>query len=334
MTVHVYSPPIASIGHYELVDDELRRTAGPADEGSPPKPAPARGARPELRPQGGARSRRYHCVCARKACAGDATARPVRGASRAAGRVAMVLIGVLAVGICGAILYKAPDGSMDFRTGVWQPAFDIAHGHAPYPDAGTWRSEDGMPSIYPPLIAVLAIPLGLLPFGVASVLWAALLVGGAGAHPVGARRARLEALRAIVPAAARDRRARAGAGGDPADARGGAAVALPRSLADRGRGARRRARDQAAHVPAGHLAARDAPLPGRARHRRRSRVGSHARQLGGDRLLGACAAIPSSCRPGIAPTAAAASPSARSRSSWVPATPSRPRCVWPWRVRS
>ena len=38
VTVHVYSPPIASIGHYELVDDELRRTAGPADEGSPPSP--------------------------------------------------------------------------------------------------------------------------------------------------------------------------------------------------------------------------------------------------------------------------------------------------------
>jgi hypothetical protein len=88
----------------------------------------------------------------------------------------MVLIGLLAVVACGVILYKAPDGSMDFRTGVWQPAFDIAHGHAPYPDAGTWRSQDGMPSIYPPLIALLAVPLGLLSFGVASVLWAALLV--------------------------------------------------------------------------------------------------------------------------------------------------------------
>lgn len=88
----------------------------------------------------------------------------------------MVVVGLLAVAVCGAILYKAPDGSMDFRTGVWQPAFDIAHGHSPYPDPGTWRSQDGMPSIYPPLIAVLAIPLGLLSFGVASVLWAALLV--------------------------------------------------------------------------------------------------------------------------------------------------------------
>ena len=38
VTVHVYSPPISSIGHYELVEGELRRTAGPADEGSPPSP--------------------------------------------------------------------------------------------------------------------------------------------------------------------------------------------------------------------------------------------------------------------------------------------------------
>lgn len=87
-----------------------------------------------------------------------------------------MLIGVIAVGICGVILYKAPDGSMDFRTGIWQPAFDIAHGRAPYPDPDTWRSQSGMPSIYPPFIAVLAVPLGLLAFGVASVLWAALLI--------------------------------------------------------------------------------------------------------------------------------------------------------------
>jgi alpha-1,2-mannosyltransferase len=98
------------------------------------------------------------------------------GVARAAAVVATALIGVLAIAVCGAILYKAPEGSMDFRTGVWQPAFDIVHGRAPYPDAATWRSQDGMPSIYPPLIAVVAVPLGLLPFGVASVLWAGLLI--------------------------------------------------------------------------------------------------------------------------------------------------------------
>jgi Cysteine dioxygenase type I len=36
VTVHVYAPPLSSIGHYELVDGELRREAGAPDEVSPP----------------------------------------------------------------------------------------------------------------------------------------------------------------------------------------------------------------------------------------------------------------------------------------------------------
>ena len=38
VTIHVYSPPITTIGHYEIVDGELRRRAGAPDEGSPPSP--------------------------------------------------------------------------------------------------------------------------------------------------------------------------------------------------------------------------------------------------------------------------------------------------------
>ncbi len=36
VTVHVYSPPMRSIGHYELVAGELRRERRPPDEPSPP----------------------------------------------------------------------------------------------------------------------------------------------------------------------------------------------------------------------------------------------------------------------------------------------------------
>jgi hypothetical protein len=39
VTIHVYSPPIRTIGHFELVEGELRRHAGPPDLGSPPSPA-------------------------------------------------------------------------------------------------------------------------------------------------------------------------------------------------------------------------------------------------------------------------------------------------------
>jgi hypothetical protein len=38
VTIHVYSPPITAIGHYEIVEGELRRHPGRPDEGSPPSP--------------------------------------------------------------------------------------------------------------------------------------------------------------------------------------------------------------------------------------------------------------------------------------------------------
>ena len=38
VTIHVYSPPIQSLGHYELVDGELRRRPGHPDDPSPPSP--------------------------------------------------------------------------------------------------------------------------------------------------------------------------------------------------------------------------------------------------------------------------------------------------------
>ncbi|HEY1480285.1 MAG TPA: hypothetical protein VGF46_09660, partial [Gaiellales bacterium] len=42
ITIHVYSPPIRTIGHYELVDGELRRESQNADDPSPPSPELAR----------------------------------------------------------------------------------------------------------------------------------------------------------------------------------------------------------------------------------------------------------------------------------------------------
>jgi hypothetical protein len=38
VTIHVYSPPLDEIGHYEVVDGELRRHRGRPDEVSPPSP--------------------------------------------------------------------------------------------------------------------------------------------------------------------------------------------------------------------------------------------------------------------------------------------------------
>jgi len=39
VTVHVYSPPLRSIGYYEVVNGLLQRTPGPPDEASPESPS-------------------------------------------------------------------------------------------------------------------------------------------------------------------------------------------------------------------------------------------------------------------------------------------------------
>jgi hypothetical protein len=38
VTIHVYSPPIRALGHYEIVDGMLQRTPGAPDDPSPPSP--------------------------------------------------------------------------------------------------------------------------------------------------------------------------------------------------------------------------------------------------------------------------------------------------------
>ena len=38
VTIHVYSPPLAAIGHYEILEGELHRQPGSPDEASPPSP--------------------------------------------------------------------------------------------------------------------------------------------------------------------------------------------------------------------------------------------------------------------------------------------------------
>jgi Cysteine dioxygenase type I len=51
VTIHVYSPPLREIGHYEVVSGELQRHAGPADEVSPPSPELAQALTPGSYPE-------------------------------------------------------------------------------------------------------------------------------------------------------------------------------------------------------------------------------------------------------------------------------------------
>lgn len=67
------------------------------------------------------------------------------------------------------------DLGFDFRGTLWEPARAVVHGGPIYADPTSDAVAIGNPSVYPPLAIVLTVPLGLLPFGVATWLWAALL---------------------------------------------------------------------------------------------------------------------------------------------------------------
>jgi Glycosyltransferase family 87 len=99
-----------------------------------------------------------------------------RGIVRSLPRLVAPLLLAAAALVCVKLVVVAPDGAIDFRTGVWQPAADILHGISPYPPAQNLRAQDGMPSIYPPFIALLAIPFGFLSYALASALWTLTLI--------------------------------------------------------------------------------------------------------------------------------------------------------------
>ncbi len=67
--------------------------------------------------------------------------------------------------------------AFDFKGTIWQPAHSILEGRSPVTDDARRSLEMGNPAIYPPLGPLLAVPLTVLPFGLAAGVWTALLVG-------------------------------------------------------------------------------------------------------------------------------------------------------------
>ena len=71
----------------------------------------------------------------------------------------------------------------DFRA-IWQAGRAVAHGHNPYPIAAsipTGRKAGYDEFIYPAAVAVVMVPFGLMPFGVAAALFVAVLLAAVAA---------------------------------------------------------------------------------------------------------------------------------------------------------
>jgi alpha-1,2-mannosyltransferase len=66
--------------------------------------------------------------------------------------------------------------AFDFHGGLWQATVDILHGRNPYPPPTVAGVTPGNPFVYPPAVAVLLLPLGVLPFPVAAAVVTVLLL--------------------------------------------------------------------------------------------------------------------------------------------------------------
>ncbi len=100
------------------------------------------------------------------------------GLRLAAARVVPVaLVVVLAYAVVAVETTNIVAGvfGFDFRGTLWEPARAIAHGASPYPPVSEAALLTGNPALYPPLVPVLLVPLGLLPFEVVGVVWAVVL---------------------------------------------------------------------------------------------------------------------------------------------------------------
>ena len=101
------------------------------------------------------------------------------------GTGSFLLFGVLPLVLGVGLAYKLYDLGVfgfDFRGTLWQPGRDVLEGRVPYPLPRADLVDGGNPSVYPPAVFLVTLPLALLPFGVAVGLWvAALALGVVGA---------------------------------------------------------------------------------------------------------------------------------------------------------
>ncbi|MDX6504828.1 MAG: alpha,2-mannosyltransferase [Gaiellaceae bacterium] len=95
---------------------------------------------------------------------------------------------LLALGVLPAVLVLLIVGgavghqfAFDFHGSIWEAARAVLHGHSPYPPPTVAGVAPGDRFVYPPAVAFVFIPLGVLPFPVAAALLTGLLLAAVAA---------------------------------------------------------------------------------------------------------------------------------------------------------
>jgi alpha-1,2-mannosyltransferase len=111
-------------------------------------------------------------------------ARPLDGALSALRQtIALLLLGLLPAALVllvigGAIGHQF---AFDFHGSIWEAARAVLHGRNPYPPPTLAGVAPGDRFVYPPAIAFVFIPLGVLPFPLAAALITAILLASVAA---------------------------------------------------------------------------------------------------------------------------------------------------------
>ena len=108
-------------------------------------------------------------------------ARPGRGLTQAARTLGpIVALGILPLALAAyylAVVVPFPSLGVDFRASFWPAAQAVLHGENPYPALDARVLADRHAFVYPPIVAIVLAPFGLLPVTVATLSAVALVVG-------------------------------------------------------------------------------------------------------------------------------------------------------------
>jgi alpha-1,2-mannosyltransferase len=110
--------------------------------------------------------------------------RPLAGSLAALRRLSEIgLLGV-APAVLGLAIIGGAIGNryaFDFHGALWQAARDVLDGRSPYPPATAAGVAPGDRFVYPPPVALLLVPFGLLPFPLAAALITVVLIAAVAA---------------------------------------------------------------------------------------------------------------------------------------------------------
>ena len=110
-------------------------------------------------------------LCARTRAGAASRASGLASAARTL--VPMVLLGVVPVALAAYFLAAVVPRDalgLDFREAFWPAAHAVLHGNDPYPALDSPALAERMAYAYPPVVAIVLAPFGLLPVGLATAI--------------------------------------------------------------------------------------------------------------------------------------------------------------------